>query len=487
MPERIYVGAKAQVRDALGERIRAKIISNLEIGTINSVRTASVYVLNGSLFASELVALAEGPLSDPIVQDFTINKTFCDTFDWMVEVGYRPGVTDNAGRTAKEAVIIALGKELAESFSVHTGTQYFFFGNISQKSIERIAVEILANTLIQSIKIYSREEWIKVHTKDFPAPVVIDTNTAPLFREVDLNVDDAGLAAISRDGMLALSLEEMTCIKAYFTNEKTVAERTAHGMPKNITNVELEVLAQTWSEHCKHKIFNADITYLEPGREPQKIQSLFKSYIQKTTATVRQAKGAGDICLSVFKDNAGVVKFNDSWAVVFKVETHNSPSALDPYGGALTGIVGVNRDPFGTGLGCRLIANTDVFCFASPFFSGKVPPRVFHPKRVLEGVREGVEHGGNKSGIPTVNGTIVFDDRFLGKPLVYCGTLGLMPLRVGAAKAGRKRRSPETILLWWAAGSAKTAFTAQRFRPSRCTKARPPPRCRSATPLPRSA
>ena len=154
---------------------------------------------------------------------------------------------------------------------------------------------------------------------------------------------------------------------------------------------------------------------------------------------MRQKKGAADICLSVFKDNAGVVKFDDTNAIVFKVETHNSPSALDPYGGALTGIVGVNRDPFGTGLGCRLIANTDVFCFASPFFSGTVPPRVLHPKRVLEGVREGVEHGGNKSGIPTVNGTIVFDERFLGKPLVYCGTLGLMPLDVGGRKGWEKK------------------------------------------------
>ncbi len=442
MPERIYVGPKAAVRDALGEKIRAKIISDLDIGTINSVRSSAVYVFNGPLFPADLVALAEGPLSDPIVQDYTINRTFCESFDWMVEVGFLPGVTDNAGRTAKEAAVIALGRTFPESFSVHTGTQYFFFGNVSKKSIERIAEEILANTLIQTIKIYSKDEWLKVHTKDFPAPVVVDTHTAPLFREVDLNVDDKALAAISKNGMLALSLEEMKCIKAYFTDKKTADDRIAHGMPAGITNVELEVLAQTWSEHCKHKIFNADITYIEPGREPERITSLFKSFVQKTTSLVRQKKGAADICLSVFKDNAGVVKFDDTNAIVFKVETHNSPSALDPYGGALTGIVGVNRDPFGTGLGCRLIANTDVFCFASPFFSGTVPPRVLHPKRVLEGVREGVEHGGNKSGIPTVNGTIVFDERFLGKPLVYCGTLGLMPLDVGGRKGWEKKAMP---------------------------------------------
>jgi phosphoribosylformylglycinamidine synthase len=130
------------------------------------------------------------------------------------------------------------------------------------------------------------------------------------------------------------------------------------------------------------------------------------------------------------------------------VETHNSPSALDPYGGALTGIVGVNRDPMGTGLGAELVCNTDVFCFASPFYSGELPPRLLHPRRVLEGVREGVEHGGNKSGVPTVNGSLVFEERFLGKPLVYCGTAGIIPRSV-AGKPGhqKKARAGDAIVM----------------------------------------
>ena len=153
----------------------------------------------------------------------------------------------------------------------------------------------------------------------------------------------------------------------------------------------------------------------------------------------------------MFKDNAGVIAFTPEYDACIKVETHNSPSALDPYGGALTGIVGVNRDPMGTGLGAELICNTDVFCFASPFHDEALPPRLLHPRRVFEGVREGVEHGGNKSGIPTVNGSIVFDERYLGKPLVYCGTIGLIPAEVPASKSStdgkprkgmrRKRRS----------------------------------------------
>jgi phosphoribosylformylglycinamidine synthase subunit PurSL len=439
MVERIYVGTKPQWRDALGEKIRARIISDLGLGTITSIRTATVYILNATLFSEDLVSLANGPLSDPVIQDFSINRTFCREFDWMVEVGFRPGVTDNVGRTAKEAVVIALRKDLPPDFSVHTATQYFIWGSLSRKQIERVADEILANKLIQTITVYSHEEWQKLHTGEFGAPRVSESHIPPLFREVNLSVGDEELVEISKKGMLALSLEEMKAIQNYFKAPGVAQERKAMELPDSVTNVELEILAQTWSEHCKHKIFNAMITYYEEGKSVRTIDSLFKSYIQKTTDDVRRNKGKNDFCLSVFKDNAGVIKFNDSSAVVFKVETHNSPSALDPYGGALTGIVGVNRDPFGTGLGCRLIANTDVFCFASPFYDKKLPPRILHPKRVMEGVREGVEHGGNKSGIPTINGTIVFDERYLGKPLVYCGTLGLMNLEINGRKGYEKK------------------------------------------------
>jgi len=208
----------------------------------------------------------------------------------------------------------------------------------------------------------------------------------------------------------------------------------------------MECLAQTWSEHCKHKIFNSYIDYTD-GKKQQAVDSLFKTYIKGSTEKIRRAKGKNDFCLSVFVDNAGIIKFNDDYNLVFKVETHNSPSALDPYGGALTGIVGVNRDPFGTGLGAKLIFNTDVFCFASPFHQKKLPPRILHPRRIYEGVREGVEHGGNKSGIPTVNGSIVFDERFLGKPLVYCGTAGIMPARIQGKTTHQKDIRPGDLIV----------------------------------------
>jgi phosphoribosylformylglycinamidine synthase II len=439
MPERIYVGMKPHMRDALGEKIRSRIISDLAVGTVGSIRTATVYTLNAFFSSSDLTAIAEGPLTDPIIQDYTVNKTFCENFNWLIEVGFLPGVTDNVGRTAREAVEILMSAPLPPTFSVHTATQYYLDGNIQKKYIERIADEILANKLINSIAIYSRNEWLAVHSCEFPAPVVVETPKIIPFLTIDLNTSDEGLMAISKQGVLALSLEEMKAIQGYYRRKDVAAGRPADGLPLQPTNVELEILAQTWSEHCKHKIFSSHITYHDNDRDPQTIDSLFKHYVQQTTHVVREQKGKDDICLSVFKDNAGVIRFNRDWAIVFKVETHNSPSALDPYGGALTGIVGVNRDPFGTGMGCRLIANTDVFCFASPFYSESIPPRILHPKRVFEGVREGVEHGGNKSGIPTINGAVVFDDRFLGKPLVYCGTLGIMPMEINGHAGYEKK------------------------------------------------
>ena len=201
------------------------------------------------------------------------------------------------------------------------------------------------------------------------------------------------------------------------------------------TDVELESLAQTWSEHCKHKIFQSTIDYEDEHGSRTTIRSLFKSYIVRATEEIGQRVGW---LRSVFHDNAGVIAFNDEWNLVMKVETHNTPSALDPYGGAITGILGVNRDPFGTGMGCRLLFNTDVLCFAPPDYSQPLPGRLLHSKRIFEGVHRGIKDGANQSGIPDVNGAVVFDERFSGKPLVFCGTGGLMPSRIGDEPAHLK-------------------------------------------------
>ena len=232
-----------------------------------------------------------------------------------------------------------------------------------------------------------------------------------------LRASDEALVRISRERLLALNLKEM----------KTI-QRQYRKLERNPTDAELECLAQTWSEHCKHKVFNGIIHYTENGRE-ETIDNLFKNTIVAATDTIRKQLGARDWCVSVFEDNAGVVKFDENFNMVFKVETHNHPSALDPYGGANTGIGGVIRDPLGTGLGARPIFNTDVFCFAPPDYPhDKLPKGVLHPKRIYKGVVAGVRDYGNRMGIPTINGSLHFDERYLGNPLVYCGTAGLIPV-----------------------------------------------------------
>ena len=440
MADRIEIGFKEDIRDAHGEKIKKRIVEHLHI-TVASVKTIEVHTIEGNLTAEELAMAAAGPLSDPIIQGFSINSGLADRFDWLIEVGYRPGVTDNVGKTAKEAIELLLENPSDRLWGVYSSRQYVIEGPISREDAERIASSLLANDLIERSTIVDGKSWDKQKGMSPHVPRVIGEDHL-VVEEIDLDVSDNILLNISSERVLALNLDEMKALRNYLRNETILEERKKMGLGEKMTDAELECLAQTWSEHCKHKIFNALITYEDERGLRRDVDSLFDSYIRRSTEEIRKSLGMHDWCLSVFVDNAGVVKFNDDYNLVFKVETHNSPSALDPYGGALTGIVGVNRDPFGTGRGARLIFNTDIFCFAPPTYDKPLPKRILHPRRIYEGVREGVEHGGNKSGIPTINGCIVFDERFLGKPLVYCGTGGIMPSVVSGVPAHTKEIFP---------------------------------------------
>jgi phosphoribosylformylglycinamidine synthase len=445
MAHRIEISLREQVRDARGERIRREIEDFLHL-SVASVRTIDVYSIDAELSEEQLEDIASEPLCDRIIQTYSIDKPAAQVFDYLVEVGFRPGVTDNVGRTAREAIEYVTGGSLREGEGVYTSVIYLLKGNMSAADVEKIATGLLCNTLIQRYRVVDFQTFKSGEAKPLGIPKVTGESLATV-REIDLNVSDENLIAISRDGVLALTLEEMKIIQKYFQNPEVAEERKKLGLSANPTDVELEALAQTWSEHCKHKIFSATIDYHDENGNQEEIRSLFKTFIQGATKKVREQLGERDFCLSVFKDNAGVIKFNDKNSLVFKVETHNSPSALDPYGGALTGIVGVNRDPFGTGMGAKLIFNTDVFCFASPFFEKALPARLLHPRRIYEGVVEGVEHGGNKSGIPTVNGSLVFDDRFAGKPLVFCGTAGFMPAIINGEPSHLKTICPGDLIV----------------------------------------
>jgi phosphoribosylformylglycinamidine synthase len=439
MAWRILAGLKDGVRDARGERVKREIREHLGI-VLESVRTIDVYTVDAHLSDEEVAAAAYGPFCDPVIQEVAINRPLARDFDILIEVGFRPGVTDNVGRTAREAIQYLTGRPFAAGEGVYTSVQYLLKGAIDAAAAEHIAAGLLANGLIQRWTIVPAAEFDVSRGLPASVPKVDVGGHRIAVQEIDLDVADAELVRISKDGMLALTLEEMKIIQAFARDPEVIAGRRKAGLGARLTDCELEALAQTWSEHCKHKIFAARIDYEDTTTgERLEINSLFKSYIVRATRELRERAGKDDICLSVFKDNAGVIRFTDDWSLVFKVETHNSPSALDPYGGALTGIVGVNRDSFGTGMGARLLFNTDVFCFASPFYDQPLPPRLLHPRRIFEGVVEGVEHGGNKSGIPTVNGSIVFDERFAGKPLVYCGTGAIMPTVVNGRPGHEKK------------------------------------------------
>ncbi|MFH0904394.1 MAG: AIR synthase-related protein, partial [Methanobacteriota archaeon] len=429
---RIEVGFKKGMRDALGESIKKRIREDLSIN-VDSVRTIEIYTFDAALSTGQVKLLGEKLFADHVIQVFS-DKPLASDFSWLIEVGYRPGVTDNVGATAKKASEDVLKTSIK---GIYFSRQYLISGDITKEDASNIAGGLLANSLIERWEIISIGEFDKEIGIHLPLPVVTGKHS-PSVTTTDLDISDNELKELSRQRLFALDISELKVIRDYFAKKRPEREKFGMTMP---TDVEIEVLAQTWSEHCKHKIFNSQITYADDGGT-KTINSLFSTYIKRATREINKTW-----LVSVFTDNAGVIKFNDEYNLVMKVETHNTPSALDPYGGAITGIVGVNRDPLGTGMGARLIFNTDVFCFASPFYDKPLPPRLFHPRRIFEGVRRGVEHGGNKSGIPTVNGCIVFDERYLGKPLVYCGTGGIMPSTINGKPSHIKKIFPGDLIV----------------------------------------
>jgi len=444
MLNRIEVSVRPELTDPIGKSLCSQIKDDLAI-TCNSIRVVDVYTIMANLTEHELIKIANELFTDSVIQISSINKhiLFSHEYQHVVEVGFRPGVTDNVGKSAREGIQDTISRDLKSDELVFKSTMYWFAG-LSKDLCSKIARELLANELIQHWCVLSLNELLTKDDLFLLPPPIVKEKTESIVETISLDLDDKGLVELSQKRLLALDLREMKAIKDYYQNPETKNHRKKHNLPDCPTDIELEILAQTWSEHCKHKIFNAEINF-ENDNETQKINSLFKTYIKSVTEKLQSEI---NWLVSVFHDNAGLIRFDDNHLISMKVETHNSPSALDPYGGAITGIVGVNRDILGAGLGCRCIFNTDVFCFASPFYEGKIPERLFHPRRVLRGVHAGVRDGGNQSGIPTVNGAIVFHERFLGKPLVFCGTGGIIPNKINGKPSHEKQaRSGDLIVM----------------------------------------
>ncbi|DAC63567.1 MAG TPA: phosphoribosylformylglycinamidine synthase, partial [Candidatus Poseidoniales archaeon] len=416
------------LQDTRGESIRSMLLAdhNLTIGTVRSI---TGYQVKARLSGEQLLQSLQDLFTDPIIEQGTVNNSLLDVPeifpnppDLAIMIGFKPGVTDNAAQAALDG-LRTLFPEQKEA-QISTTMTYLFWDLPDDLDLHWLA-NTLHNPMIERAAMAKPEQcadsvWPQLPFPERP-PAAFTTPAT-----IDLEVDDETLIQISEEGLLALNLEEMQAVQGHYRKPDIQIQREQLGLPPSApTDVELECLAQTWSEHCSHKIFAAKIHHIDTVTgEDTEINSLFKTHIMQPTLDMQQQV---DWLLSIFHDNSGVIEWTKDWSLCIKAETHNSPSALDPFGGAMTGIVGVNRDILGTGLGARPIANMDVFCFGPPDFSGHLPGGLFHPSRVLRGVHAGIRAGGNESGIPTVNGAIVFDDRFIGKPLVYAGTVGIMP------------------------------------------------------------
>lgn len=444
--------------DVRGEAVRRQLATDLGI-SVGSVRSVMGYLVRGSLTADQLLLCLRELFTDPIIETGVVNDTLLNDSDLfpspelVIQVGYKPGVTDNPAHAALDGLHTLLGDDAPGTLEVATTRTYVFTG-LPEDVDEMVIAKSLYNNQIERGQMSRAEaiselDWPQLDWPRWPG------STPKPVQIVDLEVDDDELLAISTRGMLALNLEEMQAIQTWYreAGESQIGERReALGLPKSApTDVELEALAQTWSEHCKHKIFASHITYTDTeAKETRELDSLFQTCIRGPTLEMAKRR---PWLLSLFHDNSGVIEWTDEWSLCMKVETHNSPSALDPYGGAMTGIVGVNRDILGTGLGARPLANTDVFCFGPPDMDpDDVPEGLLHPTRILRGVHAGVRVGGNESGIPTVNGAMMFDRRYAGKPLVYCGTVGIMPAELPDGRASHVKTPQAGDLVYMVGG-----------------------------------
>ena len=424
----VTIKENTQLPDSRGNAIKEMLLMDHQLN-INHVRVSLKYHIIGDLSKLQLNKSVYELFADPIIEFGVANRLLLDSKeifpkspDLVIQVGFKPGVTDNAAHAALDGFNTLF--PTLNGIDISCSKTYMFWGIPSGVNSNDLAKK-LYNPMVERASISNKDMCLNGiwPILDFPEKPTLVQQPSQI---VNLEVTDEELIKISEKGLLALNLKEMKTIQKNYRDPQVRAARKALGLPQNApTDAELECLAQTWSEHCCHKIFAAEIHHVdrETGEDVY-IDSLFKTHIMKPTLDIQSKV---DWLLSIFHDNSGVIAWNDSWSLCIKAETHNSPSALDPYGGAMTGIVGVNRDILGTGLGAKPIANTDVFCFGPPDYSGHLPEGLFHPSRVFRGVHAGVRAGGNESGIPTINGSIVFDERYLGKPLVYCGTVGIMP------------------------------------------------------------
>ncbi|MCZ6689375.1 MAG: phosphoribosylformylglycinamidine synthase subunit PurL [Planctomycetota bacterium] len=394
-PWRIEVGLLPEHADPVGREIEAEVTA-AGLPPARGVRTSRIYLLDGILTRDQAERVATGLLADPVSDRYSLDRPLYPDLPTLVTVTRRPRVMDPVSGSLLKAVA-DLGLEIRHA---RTARRFYFPASHPTDTLEDFAARVLCNPIIEEV--YFGEAKI-------PLPEADREGAPQSRREVPiLSLADEELDRVSDAGGLALSLLEMQTIRDHYK-----------GLEREPTELELETIAQTWSEHCKHKTMRGRILY--NGRE---IDDLLGGTIMKVTADL-----ARPWCVSVFSDNAGAVSFDGKTAICAKVETHNHPSAIEPYGGAGTGIGGVIRDIMGCGLGAWPILNTDVFCFGEPDTAPEaLPKEVIHPRQIMKGVVSGVRDYGNRMGIPTASGGIFFHPSYARNPLVFCGTIGVMPV-----------------------------------------------------------
>jgi len=431
---RLEIEPRPEMPDPAARELESRLRSWAALSP-SRVSSRRVYLLDLDIQEQAARDVLEA-LTDPVAEVGTLGQ-LPDVHECVrLEVGLKPGVTDCVGASVKRAAEDRLGRSLqGQAYSARLYT----VAGLSTEELESVAGELVYNPLIERLQLTPAHV-----ASDTSAPARVGlsvpkagTDAAPAVAVVALrDADDATLERLSAEGTLSLSLLEMKAIAAHFSE-----------LGRDPTDAELECLAQTWSEHCKHKIFGAPIEYCGADGVVETIEEgIFSRYIRGATGAVADARVGAEVdapdapfLVSVFHDNAGVVRFTEADHIVYKVETHNSPSALDPYGGAMTGIVGVNRDSFGTGIGADLLTNVWGYCLGAPDDDQPLPAGLMPPRRIRDGVHHGVIDGGNQSGIPYARGWELFDARYLGKPLVFCGTVAVMPVTSAGHPTHEKR------------------------------------------------
>ncbi len=389
-------------RDAQADAIESQLSQFLGRPS-GHVASRRIFLIDSDSPRPDIQRAARSLLADPIVEHADIHEIAPSHYaPSLLEIHLKPGVMDPVAASTEQA-LLGIGLSVR---AVRTGRAFTFSQTIEPQLLTDFARKFLYNPVIEQAHL----------TPLLPTSFAVARQAAFDLRHIPLrNLDDDALLKLSRDGHLFLNLTEMQAVQNYFKH-----------LNREPTDIELETLAQTWSEHCVHKTLKSAVDVVdESGQHLRHYKNLIKETIFASTQSLIASRNDG-FCLSVFKDNAGVIAFDDTDAVCFKVETHNRPSAIEPYGGAATGIGGCIRDVLGTGLGARPIANTDTFCVGLPETSS-LPPGVIAPRRVLQQVMAGVRDYGNRMGIPTVNGAVHFHPDYIANPLVFAGCVGIIP------------------------------------------------------------